>query len=252
MTGFVSRAAPLALVSLASLTLALPVLADSVQVKDGAFTARVSAKSESRITILGEKVAKIHLLNDNSGPKAIAEADQSTGDVYVAFDGDAAGKSFSLFLTTTSNHTYQADLQVQNIAAQTVVVHPDPSVRTVTPDSPENAPPELSNLDHREDYSEVLTAFVRVMFDDISPEGGFRTQVNDHPKRAGDFEVQQIYAYQVPGLKGTVLSVRNVSKEPQHLSAHTFSLPGVLASAVSHELVQPGDLARVYIVEAGQ
>ena len=46
-----------------------------------------------------------------------------------------------------------------------------------------------------------------------------------------------------------MLSLRNTTKVGQPLSAKTFLVTHVLAAAVSHEAVAPGELARVYIVE---
>jgi len=87
------------------------------------------------------------------------------------------------------------------------------------------------------------------MFNDAAAPGVDRQSLTEPPKPAGAFQMQAIETFCVGDLKGTVLSLRNTTKVGQPLNAKTFLVTHVLAAAVSHETVAPGQLARVYIVE---
>ncbi len=61
--------------------------------------------------------------------------------------------------------------------------------------------------------------------------------------------MQVLETFQVAGLKGTVLSLKNTSSAGQPVNAKTFLVSGVLAASVSHENIDPGQFGRVYLVE---
>jgi len=234
---------------------AWPAAAEPVQVHDGQFEADVSAKNITRIAIAGEKVATVRKTDDGQGPKMSVDVDAATGDVFVEFDGDVVGRTFTAFLTTQNGRTVEAVLSPRDLAGQTVLVQlgADASAQQVaqTEDrDPELAPPlAQGQADRHEGYPEILTALIRLMFNDTAAPGVERQSLAEAPKAAGAFQMQAIETFVVGDLKGTVLSLRNTSPVGQPLSAKTFLVPRVLAAAVSHETVEPRQLARVYIVE---
>ena len=248
---------------------AAPALASPIVVKDGRFTADVSAKEMSRVSIAGEKISSVRKMDDPSGPKMMVEADASTGDVFVAFDGEVTGRSFSAFLITDSGRTVQAVFTPKDKEAQTVLVSlpageakPALVTASVDPDDAKEGgdsapPPTEGKAERREAYPETLTALIRLMFNgeqlNANDLGAVqRVSVADHPQRAGAFEMRTLQVYTVSSLRGTVLNLRNLTKIGQPVSAKTFLVRGVLAAAVSHENIDPGQSGRVYLVEEAQ
>ena len=234
---------------------AWPAAAGPVLAHDGEFEADVSARNITRIAIAGEKVSTVRKTDDGQGPKMSVDVDAATGDVFVNFDGDVVGRTFTAFLTTQSGRTVEAVLSPRDLAGQTVLVQlgADAASRKTEQAAggdPETAPPPAEGqADRHEGYPEILTALIRLMFNDAVAPGVERQSLTEAPKAAGAFQMQAIETFTVGDLKGTVLSLRNTTPVGQPLSAATFLVPRVLAAAVSHETVAPGQLARAYIVE---
>jgi len=248
---------PLLAAAAASLVVSGAALAEPVTVHDGQFEADVSARNITRIAIAGEKVATVRKIDDAQGPKMSVDLDASTGEVFVNFDGEVVGRSFTAFLTTQSGRTVEAILSPRDKDGQTILVRLDhePTAPATNPGegtdpSQSGAAPAEARADRREGYPEILTALIRLMFNQAAAPGVDRLAVNEAPRAAGAFRLQVIATYAVGDLKGTVLSLRNTSPVGQALNARTFLAPGVLAAAVSHETVGPGQYARAYIVEA--
>ena len=252
------RLGALASACAAGALIAPPALAAPVQAHDGQFEADVSARNITRIAIAGEKVATVRKADDAQGPRMSVDVDAGTGDVFVEFDGDVAGRTFTAFLTTQSGRTVEAVLSPRadrQGEGQTVLVqlgadgagHGPGQGEDRDPDTA--APPVQGQADRHENYPELLTALIRLMFNDASAPGVERQSLSEPPKPAGAFQMQAIETFAVGGLKGTVLSLRNTTRVGQPLNARTFLVTHVLAAAVSHETVAPGQLARVYIVE---
>jgi hypothetical protein len=227
-----------------------------VSVKDGRFEADVSAHSLTRIAIAGEKVATVRKVDDGQGPKMSVDIDAATGDLFVEFDGDVVGRTFTAFLTTQSGKTVEAVLSPRDGEGQTVFVHLAGTETAASPsqggdDQPQSTPDQGQGT-RQEGYPQLLTALVRVMFNEANAPGVERRALTERPRPAGAFEVQAIETYEVGDLKGTVLSVHNLSQVGQPLGAKVFLTAGVLAAAVSHETVAPGAFARIYLVEGVQ
>jgi len=236
-----------------------PATAEPVTTHDGQFEADVSARNITRIALVGERVATVRKSDDAQGPKMSVDVDAATGDVFVEFDGDVTGRTFTAFLTTQNGKTVEAVLSPradrEGGQGQTVLVQLGSDTATLASTKPEDGerdaapPPAQGQGDRHEGYPEILTALIRVMFNDASAPGVDRRSLNEPPKPAGAFQMQAIETFTVGDLKGTVLSLRNTTKVGQPLNARTFLVTHVLAAAVSHETVEPGQLARVYIVE---
>jgi hypothetical protein len=231
--------------------------AATVVATDGRFEAQVSAKGITRIAVAGEKVATVRKTDDAQGPKMSVDVDGATGDVFVEFDGDVIGRAFTAFLTTQSGKTVEAVLSPRNSDGQTVFVRlaADETAAAVAHDGADEAPApavEPSAGPRQAGYPQLLTALVRLMFNDSPAPGVVRSPLNEPVRRAGAFEIRAIESFSVGDLKGTVVSLRNTSPVGQPLYAKVFLTPGVLAAAVTHQTVASGAYARVYIVEGGR
>ena len=227
------------------LWLANPAQAETIQAKDGRFEAQVSAEQMSRITILSDKIVSVRTINDPAVPQMLIEAEETTGDVYVAFDGDPEGRTYTAFLVTASGRTVQATLQAAPLDGQTVKVSlPETSV------GPAGSLAQRS--DRRSGYSETVSALVRLMFNGQGADGVERTQSAQPPTRVGPYELAVVETYQVAGLKGQVLSIKNASDQSVPVLAESFLIAGVWAVASDRDELMPGASGRVFLVEEGR
>ena len=100
-------------------------LADPLRVKAGSVDIDLSATQMSRIVIQGEKITAVRSLDDPSGPQVLTQNDQATGDLFVGFDGETAGRTFSVFATTDQGETIQLLLHPGDGPARTVEILPE-------------------------------------------------------------------------------------------------------------------------------
>ena len=230
---------------------AAPAGAGVVPAKDGRFEADVSARQMSRISIAGEKVASVRKLDEPGGPQLMVDTDEKSGDVFVAFDGDVAGRAFTAFLTTESGKVVQAILHPVLGEGQTVLVRLEGAAAAgsspVRPGgvAPGAAPAAVA-------YPERLVQFIRLMFADQGADGVTRRVLGQAAMKAGPFTVRQITAWEADGLHGRVLYVTNVGPAEEPVRLEAFLVERVLAAATSHERLRPGEQGRVFIVEEGR
>ena len=219
--------------------------AQTIQAKDGRFEAQVSADQMSRITILSDKIVSVRTINDPAVPQMLIEAEESTGDVYVAFDGDPEGRTYTAFLVTATGRTVQATLHAALLDGQTVKVS--------LPETSVGATGSLAQRsDRRSGYSETVSALVRLMFNGQGADGVERTQSAHPPTRVGPYELAVVETYQVAGLKGQVLSIKNASDQTVPVLAESFLIAGVWAVASDRDELMPGASGRVFLVEEGR
>lgn len=227
---------------------AWPAVAAQVAAKDGRFEADVSARQMSRISMLGERIASVRKLDEPGGPQLLVETDEKSGDAFVAFDGDVAGRAFNLFLTTESGKVVQAVLHPVPGEGQTVLVRLEGApAMPVTQAGAGGGRPE-----GRSAYQETLVQFVRFMFNDQEVEGVVRRITNGSNVRAGPFAVREVSTWEGPGLRGRVLYVTNVGKAEEPVPLEAFLVERVNAAAATHERLKSGEQGRVFIVEAAQ
>lgn len=230
-----------AIAAMTALLCAAPAYADPVQVRDGKFDAVVSADQMSRLSVPGDKIVSVRSINEPDGPQMLVEADETTGDVYVAFDGDVLGRTFSLFLVTQSGRTVQAVLQPSAVDGQTVLINLGAT--------PAQAGASVERSERRVDYLETVTALVRVMFRGETPEGVSCGRGNPASTRVGPFELRIAQTCQALGLRGQVIDVENKSDAAVPIVIDSFLVAGVVAAAADRGELQPGGRGRVFVVE---
>ncbi len=236
--GFHSRIIGFAAVGLAAS--APMALADPAAVKNGSVSVDVSASQMSRLFVRDDKIVAIRSMSDPNGPQLITQSDSTTGDVYVGFDGDAVGRTYSVFLTTASGEVVQALLHPTNI---------DPSSVEILEERHKSAQNSAPGVAKSNGYTETIVAFEKVMFNGLPVDGVTYRPVSDQGTDTKHFRIRTVGFYHVDGLTGTVLSITNHSTVPQELTSEQFLVKNVLAAGVTNEIVQPGQEALVYIVE---
>lgn len=219
-----------------------PAHADPVQVRNGQFEAVVSADQMSRIAIEGDKIVSVRSISEPDGPQMMVEAEEATGDVYVAFDGDVLGRTFTLFLVTQSGRTVQATLSPAAVAGQTVTVNMGASASTGSGET-------VQRSERRSGYMETVTALFRLMFNGEAPEGVRREARAGQATRVGPFELRVVETYEVANLRGQVLAIRNASEATVPVVVDSFLVAGVMAAAADRVELLPGADGRVFVVE---
>jgi len=232
-------------------------VAGPVFAKDGRFEADVSARQMSRISVVGERIASIRKIDEPGGPQMLVETDEKSGDLFVAFDGDVAGRAFNAFITTENGRVVQAILHPVSGEGQTILVRldasaaagPAPGVPRAGPGAAATTGPDAPGRTERPGYAEALIQFVRLMYADQEVDGTTRRATGAAAVRAGPFTVREVTRWEGQGLLGRVLYVTNVDKIEAPVRLEAFLVERVFAVAASHERLRPGEQARVFIVE---
>lgn len=209
-------------------------------VNNGSVSIDVANRQMSRITIRGDKIASVHEMDDPQGPTLLVQKDDQTGDMYVGFDKDAAGRTYSAFLTLQSGDTFQMLLHPSEILAANVEIVPE------NKKSEANTGP--SNL-KSPGYSEALVAFEKVMFLHQPTDGVLFTASDSKPEDTPNLTIRTIGFYKAEGIEGIELDITNHSTAPQELKCESFLVKHVLACGISNEMLEAGQNARVYIVQ---
>ena len=228
-------------VLLAALTAAQEVSAEVVKAKAGIASVDLSATQMSRIVVQGEKIVSVKSLDDPSGPQLLVQNDASSGDVYVGFDGETAGRTFSAFLTTEEGDTVQ------------LLLHPgDGPARTVEIALESRMMAQVGPALRSAGYSETVAAFLKLMFNGQVAEGVSYEPGQDNGRTADRLLIRTLGYYHTAGLRGIVLLVTNKDSIPRPLNPEQFLVAHVVAAGISNELLQPGESARVYIAEEAE
>ncbi len=227
--------------AIAATLFGMPALADTVPVKGGTASVDVSATQMSRLLVQGEKITSVRSLDDPNGPQVLIQNDAATGDVFIGFDGDTSGRTFSLFVTTDGGETAQVLLHPGDGPAKTIELVPETKAAS-------RAAPMLRT----NGYSETVTAFMKLMFNDQVTEGVTYEPASERPSEVNHLSVRTLGYYHAAGLRGIVLAITNRDTAPRALPAEQFLVRHVMAAGVSNELLEAGDTARVYIEEEAQ
>lgn len=240
------------LLACGAMLLASAARAQVITAEEGRFEAPVAATQMSRLSIEGEKIAAVRKVEDPEGPNFIVEPEPATGDVYVAFDGDVVGRSFTAFLVTESGKTVQALLRPIPGEGKTVVVRlAGASAPAVAPPSPsDDGGVEGPRAERSPSYTDAITALIRLMFSGDAPAGVERAATRAKPTRAGPLELWEAETWSVLDLRGRVITVGNLSAQARDISRASLLVPGVLAVAATHETLRPGERGRIFLVEA--
>ncbi len=216
--------------------------ADPLRVKAGSVDIDLSATQMSRIVIEGEKITAVRSLDDPSGPQVLTQNDQATGDLFVGFDGETAGRTFSVFATTDQGETIQLLLHPGDGPARTVDLLPEGKTNDKVA-----APVLRSN-----GYAETVTAFMKLMFNNQVTDGVTYEPADDKGQVSDRLNIRTVGYYRAAGLRGIVLFITNRDTVPRTLKPEQFLVAHVIAAGVSNEMLEPGASARVYIEEEAQ
>lgn len=217
--------------------------ADTLPVKGGTASVDVSATQMTRVFVRDDKIVASRNLSDPNGPQLLTQSDQTTGDLYIGFDGDAVGRTYSIYVTTQSGEVIQLVLKPTQI---------DPTSIELLEEHHRSQGNSAPGVPKTNGYAETLIAFEKVMFNNDLVDGVTYQPVNDGGQETKHFFVRTLGYYHADGLTGTVLSLSNHSTVPQQLTDEQFLVRNVLAVGVTQDIVQPGQEVRVFVVEQSQ
>lgn len=232
---------------------ASPAMAQTVEVREGRFEARVSADDLSRIVILGDRVVSVRTVSDPGGPQIMIEAEESTGDVYVSFEGAAQGRTFTVFFVTESGRTVQGSLRPEGVPGQTIQVSLGAAAgaasapRVVTASSTSTGLQDRT--DKRADYAGTVTAMMRVLFRGEAVAGVSCEPGREGPSRLDGISLRVVRVCVAAGMRGQELSVLNISRRPMPVIEDSYLVPGVMAVGSDRSEILAGQAARIFVVE---
>jgi conjugal transfer pilus assembly protein TraK len=216
--------------------------ADPLKVKSGSVDVDLSATQMSRVIVKGEKITAVRALDDPTGPQVLTQNDPATGDLFVGFDGDTAGRTFSVFVTTDQGETVQLLLHPGDGAARTIEIVPEGKVveRATAAGLRSNG------------YAETVTAFMKLMFNNQVTDGVSYSAADDKGQVSDRLNVRTVGYFKAAGLRGIVLFITNRDSVPRTVKAEQFLVAHVIAAGVSNELLGPGASTYVYIEEEAE
>lgn len=256
---------------LARLLLLLPSLASApalalqvVEARDGvAADAVLSSREPTRIRIEGAAITdvfgNIHSSNCAAGATApgapppvnpageiVLECDRDKGEIYVRPVGTSA-KPVNLFISS-ANATYTLLLRRADTPADTIVI------RDRTPRQGSHVAGASSrHLGQSPTHVRGLkTLLVAMASDQVPPEVRVE-EVNRPLQLWAEVRFALIRTYEGRGYVGETYRLTNVSAAPMVLAEQEFDRDDgdVLAVAIEHHNLRPGDTTRVYVIRAG-
>lgn len=141
-----------------------------------------------------------------------------------------------------AGRTVQATLSPSSVSGQSVTVNLGANPAQAAGDT-------VSRSEKRNGYMETVTALVRLMFNGEAPDGVRRTGRAAQPTRVGPYELRIVETYEVAGLRGQVMAIKNASEATVPVVVDSFLVAGVMAAATDRPELLPGGEARIFLVE---
>jgi conjugal transfer pilus assembly protein TraK len=268
LTGLLSAAAP---------ATALQVL----DARDGvAVEAVLSIKEPTRIRIDGAPITDVfgNIHSSNCGPAAsssssngappaaalpavnpageiVLECDRDKGEIYIRPVGDSP-KPVNLFISS-AHATYTLVLRKADTPADTIVIR-DPGQRALQAmQSPTGAAGSQTPLVTAPNHIRVLKTLLLAMASDRVPPDIRVDELNQPIQLWAEARFSLMRRYEGRGLVGEKYLLQNVSQAVMVLAEQEFDRPDspsggqVLAVAVEHHNLRPGETTNVFVIRRG-
>ena len=254
---------------LARLLLPLPLLASApvlalqvVEARDGvAADAVLSSREPTRIRIEGAAITdvfgNIHSSNCAAGPAApgapppanpagevVLECDRDKGEIYVRPVGTSA-KPVNLFVSSASA-TYTLLLRRADTPADTIVIRDRTPRQGSRVDAAARPPGQAAG------HVRALKAMLVAMASGQVPPEVRVEEVNRPLQLWAEARFALIRTYEGRGYVGETYRLTNVSAAPMTLAEQEFDRDGgdVLAVAIEHHNLRPGETTQVFVIRA--
>jgi conjugal transfer pilus assembly protein TraK len=189
----------------------------------------------------------------NPAGEVVVECDRDKGEIYVRPLSAAeagGGKPINLFISS-AHATYTLLLRRADTPADTIVIR-DRTVRApaleVAPSSPPGPAPS---------HLRRMKALLIAMASDRPPADVRVEEVNRPLQLWAESRLMLLRRYEARGLVGEKYLLQNTSAAPMVLAEQEFDRPDsrdagqVLAVAIEHHNLRPGDSTHVYVLRRG-
>ncbi len=192
----------------------------------------------------------------NPAGEIVVECDRDKGEIYVrpvatAGEGGTAGKPVNLFISS-AHATYTLVLRKADTPADTILIR-DRSAPPATADGRSASGPSSTSAHHVRAMKALLVA----MASDRVPPDVRVDELNQPVQLWAEARFALMRRYEGRGLTGEKYLLQNVSAAVMVLAEQEFDRPDspaggqVLAVAVEHHQLRPGESTSVYVIRRG-
>lgn len=201
----------------------------------------VSATQPSRIAVDGAKI--LSAVYDET--ELSLTPDKDNGQVFVR---PLAQRPVSLFLVTNAG-TYSLVLEPKDLVGQNILLKADARRQNAMPPRSEDGWASMWRSAERRGGREAAIKRVVLALAQREDKGdvSVRTVAEAVPLWR-ETEFIRIAVAEGAGLRGELFRLRNISRQPLHLSEGELYKPGVVAVAIDKHALQPDDSTDVWIV----
>ena len=191
----------------------------------------------------------------NPGGEIVLECDRDKGEIYIRPVGDSA-KPVNLFISS-AHATYTLVLRKADTPADTIVIR-DPGQRALQAmQSPTGASGPQTPLGTAPNHIRGLKTLLLAMASDRVPPDIRMDELNQPIQLWAEARFSLMRRYEGRGLVGEKYLLQNVSQAVMVLAEQEFDRPDspsggqVLAVAVEHHNLRPGETTNVFVIRRG-
>lgn len=239
---FGGRTTGVMLVGIGLLLVAGPAFADqSVLAKDnGQVDCVASAKDLTRISLNGDQFASVSKISTGIPTEDFQIVNEPVrGDIYLSVPDGFSKPQLSFFGTTRKGYVYKFLCKVRGADAEQIFI----TNASLSQD-------KARDWEVRTSPDETAVRLGLAMYANQSIEGFDIRQTVLEPVMVGRLQVQQISEYRGSEVRGTVLRVRNLGKQPVLLDQTMFSPSGAVAFMAPTPELAPDQESAVYIIQS--
>jgi conjugal transfer pilus assembly protein TraK len=230
------------LVGLGLFAVSSPAFADqSVLAKDnGQVDCIASAKDLTRISLNGDQFASVSKISTGVPTEDFQIVNEPVrGDIYLSVPDGFSKPQLSFFGTTRKGFVYKFLCKVRgNDAEQIFITNAALDVE------------KARDWEVRTSPDETAVRLGLAMYAGETIEGFEITHAVLEPVRVGKLQVQQVSEYRGSEIRGTVLRVRNLSKQAVTLDQSMISAGGAVAFIAPVPELAPGQDSAVYLIQS--
>lgn len=219
-----------------------PALADqSILAKDnGQIDCVASAKDLTRISLDGDQFASVSKISTGIPTEDFQIVNEPVrGDIYLSVPDGFSKPQLSFFGTTRKGFVYKFLCKVKGTDAEQIFI----SNASLSDD-------KARDWELRTSPEETAVRLGLAMYANQSIEGFDIRQTVLEPVMVGRLQVQQISEYRGSEVRGTVLRVRNLGKQPLLLDQTMFSPSGTVAFMAPTPELAPDQESAVYLIQS--
>lgn len=221
---------------------ASPAFADqSILAKDnGQIDCVASAKDLTRISLNGDQFASVSKISTGIPTEDFQIVNEPVrGDIYLSVPDGFSKPQLSFFGTTRKGFVYKFLCKVKGAEPEQIFI----SNASLSED-------KARDWELRTSPEETAVRLGLAMYANQSIEGFDIRQTILEPVMIGRLQVQQISEYLGSEVRGTVLRVRNLGKQPLLLDQTMFSPSGTVAFMAPTPELAPDQESAVYLIQS--